>query len=224
MNSSELKKQICKIEAADFNQAKQIQINLAAKITLNDEFSEISSVAGLDVGFEKNNTIAIGGIVILGFPDFNVIEKHISRRKVIFPYVPGYLSFREIPVLLQTYNKIHHKPDLIICDGQGIAHPRRFGLACHLGILLDLPAIGAGKSRLIGQFTEPPLSRGSSSPLVHQNQTVGAVVRSRHGTRPLFVSPGHKISIGSAVEWTMNCCPKYRIPETTRQAHKLVSG
>ena len=224
MKCSNLKTQICKIEAADYERAKEIQSELATKINLNDDLSAIEKVAGLDVGFEYENSLAIGGIVILSYPGFEVIEKRISRRKIIFPYVPGYLSFREIPVLLQAYDKIRNKPDLVICDGQGIAHPRRFGLACHLGILLDLPAIGAGKSRLIGHYTEPSLSRGACSPLIHKGEIIGGVVRSRQGTKPLFVSPGHKISINSAIAWTLKCCPKYRIPETTRQAHRLVSG
>lgn len=224
MKCSKLKRQIYKIESADFQQAKQIQSQLATKINLKDDFSGISKVAGLDVGFENNNSVAIGGIVILSFPEFKVIEKRLSKRKVVFPYVPGYLSFREIPVLLQAFDKIRNKPDLVICDGQGIAHPRRFGLACHLGILIDLPAIGAGKSRLIGHYTEPSLKKGAFSPLIHNSESIGGVVRTRQGCKPLFISPGHKISISSAIAWTMRCCVKYRIPETTRQAHRLVSG
>ncbi len=224
MNSSKLKAEICKIESADYGQARKIQHELAKKINLSDDFSNINRIAGLDVGFEHNNSMAVGAVVILSFPDLDLIEKRLSRRKVKFPYVPGFLSFREIPVLLQAYQKIRNKPDLVICDGQGIAHPRRFGLACHLGVLLDLPAIGAGKSRLVGRYQEPSLEKGACSPLVHNHKIVGSAVRSRSGTKPLFVSPGHKISINSAIAWTLNCCPKYRIPETTRQAHKLVSG
>ena len=224
MNYSKLSQQICEIESADFERAREIQSSLAARISLKDDFSSISKIAGLDVGLEDNNTVAVGGIVILSYPGFEVIEKRLSKRKVIFPYVPGYLSFREIPVLLESFAKIRHKPDLIICDGQGIAHPRRFGLACHLGILLNLPAIGAGKSKLIGKYTEPALTKGSSSPLIFKDEIIGAVLRSRTGTRPLFVSPGYRISINSALHWTLNCCDKYRLPETTRHAHKLVSG
>ncbi len=218
-----LDEQISLIESTSIGQAKFIQNELAQKVRLIDQFGEIKTVAGLDVGFKENNHIALGGIVVLSFPDFEVIEQQTSQREVVFPYVPGFLSFREVPVLLDAVNKLRHKPDLLICDGQGIAHPRRFGLACHLGIALDMPAIGAAKSRLIGQFREPAVSKGSSSHLVDKGERIGTVMRSRQNTKPLFVSPGHKISFESANKWVLNCCPKFRIPETTRHAHKLVS-
>ena len=224
MNCSKLKRLIYQLESSDFEQAKNMQTTLADKITLIDRYSSISRIAGLDVGFEDKNTVAVGGIVILNFPGLQVIEKRIARRKVIFPYVPGYLSFREIPVLLECFAQIQQQLFLMSCDGQGISHPRRFGLACHLGLLLDLPAIGAGKTKLIGHYLEPAISKGACTPLIDKDEIIGMVLRSRRGTRPLFVSPGHKISIKSAVKWTLNCCTRYRIPQTTRQAHKLVSG
>lgn len=224
MNCSELDKLIFQIESLDFKQARKIQTSMAARISLTDDYSKITRIAGLDVGFEDDRSIAIGGIVILKFPELELIEKHKARRNVVFPYVPGFLSFREIPVLLETFSAVKHKPDLLICDGQGIAHPRRFGLACHLGLLLDIPAIGAGKSKLIGRYSEPAITKGACSPLFDKDEIIGTVVRSRQGTRPLFISPGHRMSMKSAVKWTLKCCVKYRIPETTRQAHKLVSG
>lgn len=224
MECSKLKAQISVLESADYERAGQLQAELAKKIILEDDFLPVTKVAGLDVGFEKGNSVAIGGIVILAYPGLRVIEKCVSRRDVIFPYVPGFLSFREVPVLLDAYQKVRNTPDLLICDGQGIAHPRRFGLACHLGIMLDIPAIGAGKSRLIGHYCEPAPAKGSYSALTDRQEIIGGVVRSRRGCKPLFVSPGHKICITSAIRWTLNCCPKYRIPETTRQAHNLVSG
>lgn len=219
-----LAQNIAQIESADLARAKQMQLAGAASIRLEDDFSGISTVAGLDVGFDNHTNTAIGGIVVLALPGFTVIEQHTARRPVIFPYQPGFLSFREVPVLLDAYAKLATTPDLLICDGQGIAHPRRFGLACHLGILLDLPAIGAAKTRLIGKYKEPGQTKGSHTALTHKNQQIGAVLRTRNNTHPLFVSPGHKISHASAIHWILQCCPKYRLPETTRHAHKLVSG
>ncbi len=216
--------QISQIESLSIAQAKIIQNDLAKQTRLTDEFGEIKTIAGLDVGFTDNNRIAVGGIVILSFPTFEMIEQQTSRRKVVFPYAPGFLSFREVPVLLEAFYHLSNKPDLLICDGQGIAHPRRFGLACHLGTILDIPSIGAAKSRLIGKYTEPSHDKGSSSHLVDKDEQIGTVLRTRLNTKPLFVSPGHRISFDSANKWVLNCCPKFRLPETTRHAHKLVSG
>ena len=216
--------QISQIESASIEQAKNVQKDLAKKIRLTDEFNQIKTIAGLDVGFKDSNHIAIGGIVVLSFPDFKVIEQQTSQREVLFPYVPGFLSFREVPVLLDAYSKLQNNPDLLICDGQGIAHPRRFGLACHLGTVLNIPAIGAAKSRLTGQYRDPPSHKGSSSHLVDKGERIGTVLRTRKDTKPLFISPGYRVSFESANKWVLNCCPKFRIPETTRHAHKLVSG
>ncbi len=216
--------QINKIESIDLNHAKAIQTNLANQVRLVDDFGEISTIAGLDVGFKNNNQMALGAIAVLSYPDFNLLETQTSQRKVIFPYVPGYLSFREVPVLLEAYSKLMIKPDLLICDGQGIAHPRKFGLACHLGTVIDIPAIGAAKSRLFGKYTEPKPSKGSQSQLIADGKRIGTVLRTRQNTKPLFVSPGHRISFETASEWVLKCCPKFRIPETTRHAHKIVSG
>jgi len=220
---AKLSQNIAQIEFADLARAKQLQLEGAASIRLEDDFSSISTIAGLDVGFDNHANAAIGGIVVLALPDFTVIEQHTARRPVIFPYQPGFLSFREVPVLLDAYATLATMPDLLICDGQGFAPPRRFGLACHLGMLLDIPAIGAAKSRLIGKYKEPGQAKGSFSALMDKNEHIGAVLRTRDGTHPLFVSPGHKISHTSAIHWTLRCCPKYRLPETTRHAHKLVS-
>jgi deoxyribonuclease V len=137
--------------------------------------------------------------------------------------VPGFLSFREIPAVLDALEKIITTPDLILCDGQGIAHPRRFGIACHLGLIVDIPAIGVAKSLLIGKHEEVPSSRGSWRELRHRGETIGAVLRTRTGTKPLYVSSGHRVSLPTAIEYVLRCTPKYRLPETTRIADKLAS-
>jgi len=216
--------QIKQIESINFAQAKTQQTNLASKVAIKDQLGDIKMIAGLDVGFKNNNKIALGGIVVLSYPEFVVLEKQSSQRQVIFPYVPGFLSFREVPVLLDAYSKLTIKPDLLICDGQGIAHPRRFGLACHIGTLVNIPTIGAAKSRLIGKFSEPALSKGAKSQLVDKDERIGTVIRTRKNTKPLFISPGHRVSFETTEDWVLRCCPKFRIPLTTRHAHELVSG
>jgi len=143
--------------------------------------------------------------------------------KASFPYIPGFLSFREIPPLLDIFKKISIVPDILFCDGQGIAHPRGFGLASHLGILLDIPAIGCAKSVLVGKYVEPSVTKGSSSPLVYQEQQVGAAVRTRKGVKPVFVSVGHKLCLDDAVKIILQCSPKFRIPEPLRLAHRMVN-
>jgi deoxyribonuclease V len=143
---------------------------------------------------------------------------------VEFPYVPGFLSFREIPAALQALERLEHQPDLILCDGQGRAHPRRFGLASHLGVYIDRPTVGVAKTRLIGEYREPGLRRGSHTPLVDGSEVIGAVLRTRTRIKPLFVSIGHRVSLPSAIDYTLSCCTRYKLPETTRWAHRLASG
>lgn len=215
---------ITQIESVDYPHARTMQTRLAARVCMEDTLHRVTTVAGLDVGFDTGACMAIGGVVVLALPDFTVVDQQLARRKIVFRYQPGYLSFREVPVLLEAISRLSARPDLLICDGQGIAHPRRFGLACHLGVVLDIPAIGAAKSRLVGEYTDPGITKGSETALIDRGERVGTVLRTRDNTRPLFVSPGHKISLGSASEWVLRCCPRYRLPETTRHAHKLVSG
>jgi deoxyribonuclease V len=146
------------------------------------------------------------------------------NRAIRFPYVPGYLSFREVPPIMAALDKLKTPPDLIVCDGQGVAHPRRFGLACHLGVLTGIPTIGAAKSRLIGTYREPASRKGDWSELRDRNETIGAVLRTRAHVAPMFISIGHKVSLQTAIRIVLACCRKYRLPETTRAAHKLASG
>ena len=204
--------------------AKAIQEQLRDTVVTSDRIDRVQFVAGVDAGFEEKGTVTRAAAVVLSFPDLVLQESAIARRPTTFPYIPGFLSFREIPALLAALEHLTIEPDLILCDGQGLAHPRRFGLACHLGVLLDIPTIGVAKSRLIGKHDEVPAERGNWRPLTHQDETVGAVLRSRSNTKPLYISIGHRLSLPTAIDYTLHCAPKYRLPETTRQADKLASN
>ena len=205
-------------------EAKEIQENLKDKVITTDQFENINYVAGVDLGFENDGTISRGAIAIFSFPDLKVVETQIASIPTTFPYIPGFLSFREIPVILEVLKKVQINPDLILCDGQGLAHPRRFGLACHLGVILDIPTIGVAKSRFIGEYKEVGIEKGSYQPLIDKGETIGVVLRSRTNVNPIYVSIGHKISLPTAIDYVLKCTPKYRLPETTRVADKLASN
>jgi deoxyribonuclease V len=205
-------------------EAIAIQQQLRGEIITSDQLEVVQYVAGVDVGFEAAGTISRAAVAVLSFPSLQLQESAIARRPTTFPYVPGFLSFREIPAVLDALEKISTIPDLILSDGQGIAHPRRFGIACHLGLIVDIPTIGVAKSLLIGKHKEVPQQRGSWEPLVNRGETIGAVLRTRTGTKPLYVSSGHRVSLATAIEYVLRCTPKYRLPETTRIADKLASG
>lgn len=204
--------------------AKAIQLELAQRVSLNDSISNPRYVAGVDVGFENKNRITRAAIAVLQYPDLVLVDSAIAHRKTTFPYIPGYLSFRELPAVLDALDQLRFIPDIWLCDGQGIAHPRRFGIACHLGVLSDIPSIGVGKSRLIGQYQEPGQQKGAYSMLTDRDETIGIVLRSRERVKPLFVSPGHRVSLDGARDWVLRCTTRYRLPETTRHAHRLASG
>jgi deoxyribonuclease V len=202
-------------------EAKEIQKELAQKVVLEDNLpTKIKYVAGVDVGFEKEDRIAKAAISILNFPELELVEETSVRCETTFPYVPGYLSFREIPPILTALQQTSTNVDIILCDGQGLAHPRRFGLACHLGVILDIPTIGVAKSLFIGKHDPLGETRGSWVPLVDRGETIGAVVRTRTGVKPLYISIGHKISLPTAIDLVLKCTPKYRLPETTRRADR----
>ncbi len=205
-------------------EAIAIQEQLRGEIITSDQLGTVQYVAGVDMGFESAGTISRAAVAVLSFPDLQLQESAIARRPTSFPYVPGFLSFREIPAVLDALEKISTIPDLILCDGQGIAHPRRFGIACHLGLIVDIPTIGVAKSLLIGKHEEVAEERGSWQPLRHRSETIGAVLRTRARTKPLYVSGGHRVSLPTAIEYVLRCTPKYRLPETTRIADKLASG
>ncbi|MEO1691879.1 MAG: deoxyribonuclease V [Cyanobacteria bacterium J06631_6] len=204
-------------------EAKVIQEQLRPQVIKSDRLEEVKYVAGVDIGFENNYAISKSAIAILTYPELELVEQAIARIPTAFPYVPGYLSFREIPAILAAFPQLKTTPDLILCDGQGYAHPRRLGLACHLGILLDIPTIGVAKSLFIGKHESVPLEKGSWQPLIDKEETIGVVLRSRTNVKPIYISVGHKISLPTAIDYVMGCLTKYRLPETTRWADKLAS-
>jgi len=199
--------------------AFRIQEDLRSGLVLQDDFGEIRSVAGFDVSFSPERDLLHAAIVVLDAETLEVLETVSASAEPTFPYVPGLLSFREGPVVELAYRKITREPDLLMFDGQGIAHPRGLGLASHMGLLLDRPSIGCAKSRLIGEFKEPKQKRGAMRTLSIQRRKVGVVLRSKDNTKPLFVSPGHRISIESSAEWVLRTAKGYRLPEPTRLAH-----
>lgn len=203
--------------------ATEIQQELRTQVILQDELDEVKYVAGVDVGFKESGTVTRAAVVVLSFPELQLVEQAIALRPTRFPYVPGFLSFREVPAVLEALEKLKILPQLILCDGQGIAHPRRFGLACHLGVLTNLPTIGAAKSRLIGTHAELGETKGSWQPLYDRGEEVGAVLRSRTNVKPLYISSGHRISLPTALDYVLRCLTKYRLPETTRLADRLAS-
>lgn len=205
-------------------EAKIIQKKLTNQVIKKDNLEIVNYVAGVDVGFQDNYKITKAAIAVLKFPSLELVESQTAFIPTTFPYIPGFLSFREIPALLKAIEKLTIIPDIILCDGQGIAHPRRFGIASHLGVLLDLPTIGVAKSLFIGKHEEVPLEKGSWQPLIDREQVIGAVLRSRTNVKPIYISIGHKISLPTALDYVMGCLTKYRLPETTRWADKLASS
>lgn len=206
-------------------EAIAIQNRLRVAVIREDALPEpIRYVAGVDVGFEAGGAVTRAAIAVLDYPGLALVESRLARLPTRFPYVPGLLSFREIPALLKAWEALDTLPDLILADGQGIAHPRRLGLASHLGVLTGVATIGVGKTRLIGQHGEVPEGRGEWTPLMDGDECVGAVLRTRPGVKPIYVSVGHRISLETALAWVMRCTRKFRLPETTRQAHRLASG
>ncbi len=206
-----------------FAQARSLQIDLAAKLKFAPIKKKPETVAGLDCAFSKDGKKICAAVVVLRFGDFEVIETQKAVAEVTFPYVPGLLSFREAPVCIKAAGKLKITPDIFIIDGQGIAHPRRLGLAAHLGLFFDRPTIGCAKSRLIGTFDDPPGEKGNHSLLKDKNETIGAVLRTRTNVKPVFVSVGNKCLLEDAIKIILSCAIKYRLGEPTRQAHKTVT-
>ena len=205
-------------------QAIALQKKLAGQVIVGDQLSAINRVAGIDVGFESNNTITRAAVAVLSFPQLMLVDYSVHRTPTEFPYIPGLLSFREIPAVLKAMATLKEIPDLVLCDGQGLAHPRRFGIACHLGVITGLPTIGVAKTRLFGQYADPPQQRGRWTMLKDNGDTLGVVLRTRINVKPLYISVGHKIALETAIAYVMTCTPRYRLPETTRWAHRLASG
>ena len=204
-------------------EAAAIQNDLRQAVIREDRLEEPHRVAGIDVGFEAGGKTARAAVVVLSFPELVVLETSMRRRVVGFPYVPGLLSFREAPVILEALASLRNPPELLMVDGQGLAHPRRFGLACHLGVLSGCASVGIAKSRLVGEHASLGEERGDWQPLVDRAEVVGAALRTRAGSKPVFVSIGHNVTLETAIELVMRCTTKYRLPEATRLAHNLAS-
>ena len=205
-------------------EAKVIQEKFRSKVITSNQLQHVQTVAGIDIGFENNGNITRAAIAVLSFPELELVEQRVVRDKTRFPYVPGYLSFREVPAALIVFEKLKIIPDLLLCYGQGLAHPRRFGLACHLGLWTRIPSIGVAKSRLIGTHQDAGTEKGTWQSLMDEDEIIGAVLRTRTNVSPLYVSIGHMVDLPTAIDYTLRCTTKYRLPETTRWAHKLASG
>ncbi|GAB3432011.1 deoxyribonuclease V [Niabella aquatica] len=204
-------------------EAIQIQKKMREQINLRPFKGAIHYIGGADISFNKFEDTVYGGIVILKYPEMTIVKNVSVVAQTKFPYISGLLAFREVPALLMAWNKLDIKPDLMVLDGQGIAHERRMGIATHFGLLTDVPSIGCAKSRLTGTFEDPPDTVFGSSPLMHKSEQVGVALRTKVNCNPVFVSPGHKISIEQSVDIIKHCTRKHRIPEPTRLAHLLVN-
>lgn len=201
-----------------------IQQSLRDQVITTDQLGTVNYVAGVDVGFEAEGSITRAAVAVLSLNDLQLRDRAIARRPTSFPYIPGFLSFREVPAVLDAIAKLTITPDLLLCDGQGIAHPRRLGIASHLGLLTDIPSIGVAKSLLVGRHAEVGNEKGDRQPLIHKGETIGVALRTRPKTKPLYISPGHRVSLETAIAYVLQCTTKYRLPETTRHAHRLASG
>lgn len=200
-------------------EAIAIQYKLACYVCAEPLPQTPETIAGVDVSVRGDHVQT--AIVVVAFPSLHVVDYTVWQGPVTFPYVPGLLSFREMPAILPALEQLHTTPDLFMTDSQGLAHPRRFGLGCHLGVLLDWPTLGVAKSRLIGTFAQLAAEKGSQSSLLDQDEQVGVVLRTRQDIKPVYVSIGHRITLDEAVSLTLACCPRYKIPEPTRLAHLL---
>lgn len=205
-------------------EARSIQLRLAGLVSRTDEGIQPALVAGVDISAPRFQGKVRGTIVVLSYPGLEIAETGTVEEAVRFPYVPGLLSFRESPIILAACEKLKRKPDLIFVDGHGLAHPRRCGIACHLGLLLDIPTIGCAKSLLCGSHGMLGAGAGSTAAIEHDGDVVGMAVRTRANVRPVYVSIGHRVDLAAAVSWVMNCSRGHRIPEPTRLAHIAASG
>ncbi len=207
-----------------------IQKRLAPQVIAEGDPKDVRYVAGADIALGKPALSGVegpkgrGAVVLLSYPDLRLVEHHLVEEPVAFPYVPGLLAFREVPVLARAFEKLERAPDLLLVDGHGLSHPRRFGIACHLGLLLDVPTIGVAKSRLVGQHGEPPPEAGGRAELRDGPDLIGSVLRTRDGVSPVYVSVGHRIGLQQAAEWVLRVCRGYRLPEPIRLADQLSKG
>jgi len=200
----------------------RLQERLRDRVVLEDSFESIRYVAGADLAFDPETNLAFAGVIVYRFPELEEVERQGARLKLRFPYIPGLLSFRESPALIAAFARLRIEPDLILIDGHGRAHPRLFGIACHIGVLFDKPAIGCAKSLLVGEHQEPDLRAGSTAPLMFRGERVGMVLRTRENVKPIFVTQGHRVSLESAVRLVQQAVDGFRIPKPTREADHFV--
>lgn len=206
------------------DEAIEIQAELATMVSTKNKISAVNFIAGVDISAPNSEGFAQAAVVVLDYPQLSLIERQVVHKKITFPYIPGLLSFREAPLIIAACEKLKNDPDLILVDGQGIAHPRRLGLASHLGLLWNKPTIGCAKSRLCGMHNTPDIERGSYAELIDKGDVIGAVLRTRYNVSPVYISIGNKVDLKSAIDWTLNCCDGKRLPEPTRLAHLAASG
>lgn len=217
------------LDGLDPSQARRLQERLAPRVERRDRIGQVHRLAGVDVGFEDDGATVRAAVAVLDAADLSLVEHAVARLPTRFPYIPGLLSFRELPGVLAALERLSAPPDLILCDGQGLAHPRRFGIACHLGVLTDIPTIGVGKTRLTGHHREPGPDKGDWTPLWDKaceegEEIIGAALRTRAGVKPVYISIGHRVCLETAIAWTLRATTRYKLPETTRWAHRLASG
>lgn len=205
-------------------QARRLQEKLSGRVERQDRLADVRRVGGTDLGFADGGKTARAAVVVLDYPSLELVEWAVAERPATFPYVPGLLSFREIPALMAAWRKLRNRPDVVLCDGQGIAHPRRIGIASHFGLVADVPTVGVAKSRLVGTHREPGSRRGCATRLMDGDEQIGLVLRTRDGVRPVYVSIGHRVSLATAKKLVLACAPNYRLPETTRWADRIAGG
>lgn len=205
-------------------QAMEIQMKLAGQVLRTGDISGPHLIAGVDISVNKEAGTGTGAVVVLSYPELDLVETRVVTDRLNFPYVPGLLSFRESPLILAACERLTVTPDLVLVDGQGIAHPRRMGLASHLGLFLDIPAIGCAKSRLCGRHEVPGSESGSYAELMDGGEVIGAALRTKAGVNPVYVSVGHKVDLPTAMHWVLACCRGYRLPEPARMAHLAAGG
>jgi deoxyribonuclease V len=205
-------------------EAVELQKSLRARVRLAPLERAVETIAGADISFNKFSPVVYAGIVVLRLPSLEVVEEVCVVSETRFPYVPGLLSFRESPSVLEAWSKLKTEPDAVMFDGQGLAHPRRIGIACHVGLMIQRPTLGCAKSVLVGKFAEPCAERGCWAEMIDKNEVVGAALRTKTKVQPIYVSPGHLIDLAGAIELTLQCDGGYRQPEPTRRAHLLVNA
>ena len=206
------------------SQARELQVKLSDKVMRCKDNMNIKLIAGIDVSVSRYSRTGRAAVVVVNYPDLEVRDISVAEGAIDFPYVPGLLSFREAPLALQACNGLETRPDLLMVDGQGLAHPRRLGIASHLGLLLNIPSIGCAKSRLIGTHDSLPEEAGSYSLLLEKDEVIGAVVRTKRAVKPLYVSIGHRTDLDSAIRLVLSCCRGFRLPQPTRLAHIAAGG